>query len=425
VSKILLNYVFPVSVVSATPQASTASLKQVCVVAKPKSGQESNVGKVFLCTTMTQVGVRTNNTEAQRLFDAGMSRVYILLSNDLDIAAAMDANAGKFFTVLISSDFADDDFDDDGAAAVAAARTVGDLTFTALPGVAGNDLSVELLNQTDAGEEVVHVIGDKISILMKGGTSTAQQIKDACENSVQFLATGVTVSIAAGHASTAQAAAAEADLTGGSAATAAGLLLGGFDGVVGVASSDDTFVAAQAAIEKRAAFHTTTANKAKNMFYAFGKLLSNQLNWLNQQFITMPVADDVDEAGEAESLFDSKVSFVLSDDDYGNRLALFAVGGKAIVAPYIFKTSSSTCKAEPFSGLRRISRITQKPRPLFSRSGSNRTSSIITSLANGSRAGKSKSSSCSRTSSPAALSTFRSRKRCGASSRNCARRPNT
>jgi hypothetical protein len=337
VSKILLDYVFPVSVITPTPQASTASLKQVCVVAKPKSGQESNVGKVFLCTSMTQVGVRTNNTEAQRLFDAGMSRVYILLSSDLDIAAAMDANAGKFFTVLISSDFADDDFDDDGAAAVAAARTVGDLTFTALPGAAGNDLSVELLNQTDAGEEVVHVIGDKISILMKGGTSTAQQIKDACENSVQFLATGVTVSIAAGHASTAQAAAAEADLTGGSAATAAGLLLGGFDGVVGVASSDDDFVAAQAAIEKRAAFHTTTANKAKNMFYAFGKLLSNQLNWLNQQFITMPVADDVDEAGEAESLFESKVSFVLSDDDYGNRLALFAVGGKAIIAPYIFK----------------------------------------------------------------------------------------
>jgi len=51
----------------------------------------------------------------------------------------------------------------------------------------------------------------------------------------------------------------------------------------------------------------------------------------------MPFSDDIDELGEAESLFDDKVSFVISDSEFGKRLALFAVGGKAIVAPYILK----------------------------------------------------------------------------------------
>jgi hypothetical protein len=71
------------------------------------------------------------------------------------------------------------------------------------------------------------------------------------------------------------------------------------------------------------------------MFYAFGKLLSNASNWRNQQYITMPFADDVDTLGEANSYFDDKTSFVISDSEFGNRLALFAAGGKAIVGPYI------------------------------------------------------------------------------------------
>ncbi len=336
-SKILLDYVFPISVITPIPQASTAFLKQVCVVAKPKAGQEGNVGQLFLCTSMTAVGVRTENTEAQRLFDAGMSRVYVLLSDDLSLAAALDANLGLFFTLLISSDFDNTDFEDEGEAAESATLTVGDLTFTALPGAAGNDLSVELLDEVDdAGEEVVTVSDDTITIRMKDGVSTAQQIKDACENSVQFVATGVTVTIAEGEEATAQAAAAEDDLEGGSDATGAGLQLGGFDGVVGVSSTDDDFLAEQAVIENRSAFHTTVTNKAKNMFFAFGKLLSNQVNWTNQQYIPMPVEDDVDELGEANALFDAKVSFVLTDDEFSNRLALFACGGRqasAVTAP--------------------------------------------------------------------------------------------
>lgn len=114
-----------------------------------------------------------------------------------------------------------------------------------------------------------------------------------------------------------------------------GLFAGAFDGVIGVSETDDAFLADQAAIENRCAFHTTSGNKAKNMFFAFGKMLSNSLNWLNQQYITMPFADDVDTLGEANTLFDDKISFVLDDSEFGKRLGLFACGGKAIVAPYI------------------------------------------------------------------------------------------
>jgi hypothetical protein len=111
--------------------------------------------------------------------------------------------------------------------------------------------------------------------------------------------------------------------------------VGAFSGVVGVASTSDVTTAAQSVIQNRVAFHSTSTNKAKNMFYAFGKLLSNASNWRNQQYITMPFADDVDTLGEANSYFDDKTSFVISDSEFGNRLALFAAGGKAIVGPYI------------------------------------------------------------------------------------------
>jgi hypothetical protein len=51
----------------------------------------------------------------------------------------------------------------------------------------------------------------------------------------------------------------------------------------------------------------------------------------------MPVSDAIEELGDANALYNDKVSFVLSDDEFGNKLALFVAGGKAIVAPYIVK----------------------------------------------------------------------------------------
>lgn len=113
---------------------------------------------------------------------------------------------------------------------------------------------------------------------------------------------------------------------------------GTWDGVIGVYSNDDTFLSAQAIIEKQCAFYGSLTNKAKNMMYAFGKLLSNSVNWANQQYITMPYDDGITALGDAEGYFDDKVSFVLTDTlQYGKRLSLFAAGGQAIAAPYIKK----------------------------------------------------------------------------------------
>jgi len=180
------------------------------------------------------------------------------------------------------------------------------------------------------------ITGDKITVHIEGGVSTAQQIKDAIDDSVSVSAL-ISVAIAMGETATAQAAFAEDDLENGADATAVGLLVDSFDGVSGVASDDTDFLEDQAVIGSRVAFFKKVTNGAKNMLYAFGKLLSNQVNWKNQQYIEMPFADDVDELGEATSLFDKKISHVLEDDEFGKRLALFAAGGKAIVAPYILK----------------------------------------------------------------------------------------
>lgn len=222
---ILLDYLFPITSIEPTPQASTAFLKQVLAIVKPKVGAVEDTPT--LCTTKTAVDAfSTTNTEVDELFDAGMGRVYVMASDDLTaVGDNIEGMESDFYTILISSDFSDAEMD--------------------------------------------------------------------------------------------------------------AIDLGAFTGVVGMASTDDTKNATRAAIANRAAFHSDSTSKAKNMFYVFGKLLSNALNWRNQQYVTVPRADDVETLGDAEALFDDKINFILSDDEFGDRLALFAAGGKAIVAPYI------------------------------------------------------------------------------------------
>ena len=321
---ILLDYFFPITAIEPTPQASTGFLKQALIIVKPKMSVPTGV--ITLCTTMTQVGLLTDNTEAQQLFNAGMNRVYVLPMDDLFLATALEGHESDFFTVLVSSDFSKAEME-----ATAASKTVnGDLVFTATElGKGGNDLTIALLDTGVAGAEVATVVGNAISVSMDAGVSTANQIKAAIDASAAVLLK-MTVAVVPGEGSAVQAAAAASNLTGGD-----GLDVGAFSGVVGYSSTDDAYLATLASAPTMAPFHTTSGNKAKNMFYAFGKLLSNALNWRNQQYITMPVADDVDTLGEANNLFDDKVNFVISDTEYGNRLALFAVGGKAIVSPYI------------------------------------------------------------------------------------------
>lgn len=126
-------------------------------------------------------------------------------------------------------------------------------------------------------------------------------------------------------------------VSGGKLSGGDGLFIGSFKGVVGVSSDDTDFLEDQAVIENRCAFYGNVTNKAKSMMYAFGKLLSIPSDWKNQQYISMPFDDGVNVLGDAESLFDSKISFVIADDEFSTRLALFAAGGKAIVAPYIIR----------------------------------------------------------------------------------------
>ena len=348
--KILLDYVFPISVITPTAEASTAFLKQVCVVATPKAGQEGNVGTIYECTTMTQVAARTDNTNAQQLFNAGMSKVYILLATDLDLETPLESgDASDFYTVLISDDFDKDDMIDAQASGVVTISSYANL-------VSGTDDVVTVAGVAFTAQAGAAVLGAATFQAATSNdataTSLAAQINAHATTSALVEATvdGAIVTIeaiAAGAAGNdiglsytdndAAVGAVISSVTSAKLDGGAGITLGTFEGVVGVAESDLDFLEDQAAIENRCAFFYADANGAKNMMYAFGKLLSNAASWKNQQYITMPVDDEVDTLGEANSLYDDKVSFVISDDEFGKRLALFAVGGKAIVAPYILK----------------------------------------------------------------------------------------
>jgi hypothetical protein len=290
---------------------------------------------------MTQVALRTDNTNAQQLFNAGMSKVYILLSDDLDLEAAMDAHLNEFYTLLISDDFVDSDVTEEvTTAGVKAKVQIQDILFEAVDeGAAGNSITVAYVDDGTAGAETVNVSGSVITVHMEAGASTAQDIADAIGASSPASAL-VTATVDEGDEADPQAAASATPLADGVDEVTVpgdGLTLGGFKGVVGVSSSDTGFCSAQAVIENRCVFYRKDSNGAKNLFYAFGSLLSNAVNWTNQQYISMPFNDEVESLGAANSFFDDKVSFVLRDDEFGNRLALFCAGGKAIVAPYIIK----------------------------------------------------------------------------------------
>ena len=322
-AKFLLDYFFPISAISPTPQASTAFLKQVLAIVKPKDGVTP--GTVSLVTSTSQIAAITDNADVAQLFSGGMNRVYVLPVDTLNLAEILATAGSNFFTILVSSDFVDADLTASQASLVKA-----NLTFQAKQsGFAGNDIQIEFLDTATAGAEVVTVVGKKITVSMEGGASTATQLKTALDNSAPAAAL-IDVAITGGGGATAQAAFALANLTGGD-----DLDLGSWRGVIGVSSDDVDFLAEQATIENRVGFYATPATGARNMFFAFGKMLSNSLNWTNQQYIQMPFPDDVDTLGEANNLFDQKISFVLADDEFGRRLGLFAAGGKAITAAYI------------------------------------------------------------------------------------------
>lgn len=438
---ILLDYVFTVSSVTPPAPASTAFLKKACLVVKPKDGVQPGVFQE--CTTTTQVAALTANTDASHFFDAGMNRVFILTAMNLAIENLMEEHNLKFWTLLISSDFDDNDISDEDASinasatiqgldfeaktagdegneisvnfvdelplAVAAFKKIGNITFTAkAKGAAGNDITIELADTKEDGSATASIIGTAIKVDIESGVTTATAIEAALD-----LVSGITAlvdyEIDGGEGSTAQTAVSATNLEGGVTGKEAGaatvtvendtdiivdiddgvttiasirsaiqgmtaanalvtvaineeaegtdtaevmdapinledgetayaLETGVYGGVVGIATQSQANAEDWAKRDNWSVFLTSESNKTRNMIFAFGSLLSNVSNWRNQQFISMPVSDGIDQLGLAETLFDERVSFVLTDENqYLNRLAFFVAGQKAIVEPYIKK----------------------------------------------------------------------------------------
>lgn len=97
---------------------------------------------------------------------------------------------------------------------VKAFRVIGDITYTAVKaGEEGNSISIEYLDTGTAGAETVTVSGNKISVSMEAGVSTATQINTAIGASAAALLL-ITKAIT-GVAGTAQSAQAESNLSGG------------------------------------------------------------------------------------------------------------------------------------------------------------------------------------------------------------------
>lgn len=342
---LLLDYAFPIQAIEALAEPSTAYLNRVCVVAKPKSGQEANVGTIYQCLSMIDVAVRTNNTNAQQLFNAGLTQVYILLANDLDLATFL-ATENRFFTLLPSDDFNKDDITANQAQGV---FTVSDYTHFTQSGIDTITINgVVLTAQTGAV-----VAGDATFQAATSNNATASSIvaqinaHATLKNIVIATAVDNVITVKAKEAGSAgnlitavytnnggTAGGAWTGLVSGKLSGGDGLFLGTWNGVVGVSSDDVAFLEAQAVITKRTAFFGNATNGAKSMFFAFGKLLSSA-TWKNQQYVGMPVNDGIDTIAEAMNLYNSRISFVLNSTQYGNRLAFFANNRKAIVAPYL------------------------------------------------------------------------------------------
>jgi hypothetical protein len=105
-----------------------------------------------------------------------------------------------------------------------------------------------------------------------------------------------------------------------------------FKGVVFFNSADAAFARANSKRKNTGVYFKDEGN----MFYAFGKFLS-QIDWTNLQYQELIADDEITAADTAEILFNDRVSFSLKDSQSVNRLSFFAQGGEAIIAPYVLK----------------------------------------------------------------------------------------
>lgn len=91
------------------------------------------------------------------------------------------------------------------------------------------------------------------------------------------------------------------------------------------------------------------AVEARDYFgiFAFANLLSAS-TWRNQQYIPVSptLGTAVEELGTAELYFDERISFYLSDEEQGTRLAFFVAGGLSITTPYINEELKVTTQSD-------------------------------------------------------------------------------
>lgn len=115
-----------------------------------------------------------------------------------------------------------------------------------------------------------------------------------------------------------------------------GLDAGDFGGVVGWTVENREQAKLWGYGNSNVGFYDLDVNASENMYYAFGKLLSAN-SWKNQQYIEMRKGSGINTINQAELMFEDSISFVLTSEEYQNRLALFASNRRAIIAPYVYE----------------------------------------------------------------------------------------
>lgn len=289
---LLLDYAFPIQAIEALAEPSTAYLNRVCVVAKPKSGQEANVGTIYQCLSMIDVAVRTNNTNAQQLFNAGLTQVYILLANDLDLATFL-ATENRFFTLLPSDDFNKDDITANQAQGVFTVSdythftqsgidtiTINGVVLTAQTGavVAGEATFQAATSNNASASSIVAQINAHATlknIVIATAVNNVITVKAKEAGSAGNLITAVYTNNG-GTAGGAWTGVVSGKLNGGD-----GLFLGTWNGVVGVSSDDVAFLEAQAVITKRTAFLETQQTGRNQCFLLSENCYRPQLGVIN------------------------------------------------------------------------------------------------------------------------------------------------
>ncbi|AUR91085.1 tail sheath protein [Vibrio phage 1.155.O._10N.222.55.B3] len=108
-SQILLNFAVPFTEISGIGDVDTSYLRRAAIVVKPKSGEVEAITEVV---DKAELAALTDNKNGDAFFDGGLNKLYVIqtVAGDLSgVQAIIDANENSFFTLHISSDFADSD----------------------------------------------------------------------------------------------------------------------------------------------------------------------------------------------------------------------------------------------------------------------------------------------------------------------------